>query len=358
MVLPGLPVIGHPQRSLFILLESVPVAAFFVLFTVIELMAILFTCYPLYLAILPEILGKLLHKGVSFLFKLPVYVFPKLFTKKKLRLEGEEESEELLYLDQPLQLSYRGKKWQSQCVVLLFATLAVMACCITALGFFRYFPVSISLECLEKDNNFNTLFCYTDTKDWHYWDLPLDCEEYQQMNKSDKIVNTDDSNSNGFESDVVCYALSLDIGKSAAIALGIYKILSFLVVATVFIMKIWVRLWLCCAQCCKFKPSHTMCCSTICYSCICFVAISTSGILSIIFLEFKSDLKIFGVGESYYRLAYCLAFFIPAVYFLYIPWPTRHYIVGEDTYSYLATSDEQMRQSQTKVNGDSMYQTN
>ena len=365
-MIPKLPIIGiTPQRSLFILLEAVPDGAFLILFAVIELMAIIafvylcisVKCNCKLLKKFEELVVKL-HKYELYCFQLPVYVFPKLFAKKKIQLEGKGDSEEILYLDQRLQLSFGEKEWRSQCVVILFTTLAVMVCCITALGFFRYFPVTISLECMEEDNNFNTLFCYTDTKKWRYEDLPLDCEEYQNMNKSEKIVNTDDSNSNGFESDIICYALSVDIAKSSAVAFGIYKFLSILVFATVFAGKLLVQFCLRCAHGkCGCERSSIKCCSAICYSLMCVSAFVVSGIVSIFVLNSKSDLKNLGTGELYYRLAYVIGFFVCAVYFLYIPLYTLHFIDGEDTYSYLATSDEQMKRSRTNVNGASTYET-
>ena len=98
----------------------------------------------------------------------------------------------------------------------------------------------ISGECLEKDALLRPLFCYTNQSNF-----PVDCAEF-----ANNTIESSDSfkvnNTTGESSEVVCYALSTNVGLAVAAAVGFAKLVAVLVTAYVrasefWLMKKWKR---------------------------------------------------------------------------------------------------------------------
>jgi len=106
--------------------------------------------------------------------------------------------------------------------------------------------VALSDECLEKDALLRPLFCYTDKSDF-----PVDCAEF---------ANNTTESSDSFE--VVCYALSTNIGLAVAAAVGFAKLVAGLVTAYVRASEYWLKKeW---NQCCfQITQNQYKCCFLI-----------------------------------------------------------------------------------------------
>jgi hypothetical protein len=141
--------------------------------------------------------------------KLATLVFPTLFSEKKVQVTSHDDSKEILFMDkrQPEMEHnsyniFEDRTSVPTCLGIIFGTLGGMIVCISALGFFRYFPVTISSVCREVDNDFNPVFCYNNTWPRGRFDKPLDCDDIKEIS----------------DLDIICYALSMKIGKSSAVA--------------------------------------------------------------------------------------------------------------------------------------------
>ena len=60
-------------------------------------------------------------------------------------------------------------------IIFSFCSLAYATISLSAMGFFQYFPVAVSKECLEEDQHGRTLFCYNDMS---FSSPPVDCLQY------------------------------------------------------------------------------------------------------------------------------------------------------------------------------------
>ena len=83
----------------------------------------------------------------------------------------------------------------------------------------------ISGECLEKDALLRPLFCYTNQSNF-----PVDCAEFTNstMESSDSL-------------EVVCYALSTNVGLAVAAAVGFAKVVAVLVTVYVRASEYWFK---------------------------------------------------------------------------------------------------------------------
>ena len=84
--------------------------------------------------------------------KFNVLIFPRLFTEKKVQ-SGTKEWKEVLFLNKRWP-EYQGSKNPKTELVVYFASLGITIICISALGFFRNFPVITGSECLERTNKY------------------------------------------------------------------------------------------------------------------------------------------------------------------------------------------------------------
>ena len=103
--------------------------------------------------------------------KLLVFMFPKVFSEKKVNFENETMRNVLHFMDHPLvsDSTHHPVNWNC-CTFCVFGALAISVVCMTVLAFFRYFPIEKSNECKEYDDHFHTLHCFTNTSD-----LPVNC---------------------------------------------------------------------------------------------------------------------------------------------------------------------------------------
>ena len=140
--------------------------------------------------------------------KIIAVMFPGLFKEHKERHQNlnnnlTEIRVSLLFLDRKLENNFA--------ITFSFFLLAIAIVTSALLVFFRHIPVSISSECLEKDDQFRDLFCYTNGSNW-----PVNCTIYNSTELE--------------EVKFVCYAISiLELGIAVAAVLALAKI------ATVFI---------------------------------------------------------------------------------------------------------------------------
>ena len=244
--------------------------------------------------------------------KLNVLIFPSLFSAKKMQ-SGTKEWKEVLFLNKRWP-EYQGSKNPKTELIVLFASLGISTICISALGFFRNFPVITGSECLERDNHFNTWYCYDNSGS-----EPLDCEEYVSTSESSSTLR--------------CYAFSLDIGTSSAVAFGLYNLFTLVIFGIVFLRKYFY--WMC--QKCKMP----LACGVYCYS----ITISSFWLITalclLIYMVFNGD-DFLGTEEYVYRIVLDSIPFVFAVYALIIPLLMHRYGVDAwPTYSCLATVDEE-----------------
>ena len=250
--------------------------------------------------------------------KLNVLVFPRLFTEKILQ-SGTREWKEVLFLGKHWP-EYQGSKNPKMEFIMLFASFAITIICISAIGFFRNFPI-ISWKrstCLEQRNNFDHWYCYDNTSS-----QPLDCEEYVRRNEPSNSVK------------LKCYAFSLDIGMSFAVAFGLYKLSSLVIYGIVFLRNCFG--WMC--RKCKMPVA----CGIYCYIAIVslFWFIAT---LCLLIDELSIDTEFLKIdpGEYFYRIVLDSIPFVFVCFTLIIPLRIHHYGVDEwPTYNCLSTADEE-----------------
>ena len=327
-MVPVLPMINQPPpRGLFAVLEFLPILfSLFVCISVLVTTVVIRCAYYLYRR--QECIVEENRKIYNFvltcynkLAKFNVLIFPGLFTEKKLQLNNRERKK-FLFLDK--RLKYEGTKNPKTGLMVLFASLGIMIICISALGFFRNFPVITGSECLERNNNFNTWYCYNNTSS-----EPLDCKEYVSISES--------SNSNTLQ----CYAFSLDIGRSSAVAFGLYELCSLVVVGIVFLTKCFLNSRM--SQKCE-KPGA---CCVRCYGVTLFLILLIIALCLFVY-EFFIDIDFRITGEHIYRCALPFILTVFAGYALIIPLLMHRYGVDKwPTYNCLATEDEEAKDKPT-----------
>ena len=318
-MVPVLPIFNQlPPRGLFAVLEFLPIAFSLLAFTSVLVTTVIigtYYCYRRQIIIKRE--NRKIYDFVlscyNKLAKFNVLIFPRLFTEKKLQL-GNEERKRFLFLDK--QLEYEGTKNPEIGLMVLFSSLGIMIICISALGFFRNFPVITGSECLERNNNFNTWYCYNNTSSG-----PLDCEEYARSSES--------SNS----STLRCYTFSLDIGRSSAVAFGLYELCYLVIFGIVFLTKCFLN---------SRRPQKCKMLGVCCYGVTFFFILLIIALCLFVYVFFI-DIDFFCItGEHIYRCALPIILTVFAGYALIIPPLMHHYGVDKwPTYNYLATVDEE-----------------
>ena len=63
-------------------------------------------------------------------------------------------------------------------LIAAFCSVISSILCMSIMVFFRYFPVKVSEQCLEKDNQERSLFCYLKNRSNPIELYPVDCAEY------------------------------------------------------------------------------------------------------------------------------------------------------------------------------------
>ena len=142
--------------------------------------------------------------------KIVVMMFPSIFKEHKVRYRDRNNNGTVtrvfvLFLDR------RVENRSGIALSTYFCHLAIFVFFLANLVFFRYFPVAISGECLERDDKNRDLYCYTNANFWYYtWDsVPVDCATYNSTELE--------------EIEFVCYAITIfdfGIGLAAVGALA------------------------------------------------------------------------------------------------------------------------------------------
>ena len=216
MAVATLPIIGTPRLGFFHFLDLLPLA-------VLGLVLFAWQGYLTVTALGYCVWGQdqcakcLNYKLINFVGNNAcVKLFPNLFKKHK-QCRGSNERTFILFLDRDIEnLKLKGA----------FYSLAFSILLASALVFFRFFPVALSGECLEKDALLRPLFCYTNQSDF-----PVDCAKFTN--------NTTKEFSDSLE--VVCYALSTSVGLAFAAALGFAELVAVLVTAYVRASEFWLK---------------------------------------------------------------------------------------------------------------------
>ena len=146
----------------------------------------------------------LLTKGSRIL---NVFMFPGLF--KKLKDRDEYKSREnnrlvtrvfTLFLDRRVENNFQ--------IIISFYFFSLAIFSTGLLAFFHYIPVDIGSECLRRDNQDRTIFCYTNRSAW-----PVDCTAYNSTNSDMQKIN------------FLCYSFSVfDLGIAIAAAAALAKL--------------------------------------------------------------------------------------------------------------------------------------
>ena len=106
-------------------------------------------------------------------------------------------------------------------LIAAFCSVISSILCTSIMMFFRYFPVTVSEQCLEKDNQERSLFCYLKNGSNPIKLYPVDCAEYS-VSELQKLQ---------FE----CYSVNiLGIGLALAAALALAKVAR--VIVTIFVI--------------------------------------------------------------------------------------------------------------------------
>ena len=171
-----------------------------------------------------------------------VQTFPALFKMHKTRSDhGGQTRKFMVFLDRRVESS-----------VPFIAAFCSIVCCIfstSTAAFFRYFPVEVSTECLEKDNHGRTLFCYLSNSSLINSRLPVDCANYSMTELR--------------ELQFECYAIALPVGLGIAIAAALALAKVGIVGVTIFVKvtegfftmtKNPQKLPHCCCCCCCRLP--------------------------------------------------------------------------------------------------------
>ena len=263
--------------------------------------------------------------------KLVVYIFPSLFSEKKILLEDNKESTEILFMDKRqavnnvhVDCTSTSNTTRTRRPDFLFCAMSVIVICISAFGIFRYFPVTVSTKCMEVDTEGNTLYCYNDNYDNYstmsYNDPPLDC---------DNLTNIS-------ESDIICYALSTNLGTCAAVAVGLYHLATKSIVVAVYVTLLWCKFI---NNCCSKHKNIAILCHML-YCLIWNLLLLCVALYTVIYPF--SKVTVHGIGEFIYLSCRVTLFVVLAPF---IPCILIHFRAQIDVcdhaykYNYLATCD-------------------
>jgi hypothetical protein len=260
--------------------------------------------------------------------KLVVYIFPSLFSEKKLLLEDNKESTEILFMDKRQAVNNVQVDRTSTSNTTrtrsdsLFSAMSVMVIYISAFGIFRYFPVTASTKCMEVDTEGNTLYCYNYNHGNYSTtsnDPPLDCNNLTNIS----------------ENDIICYTLSANLGTCAAVAVGLYHLAAKSIVVTVYATLLWCKLI---NNCCSKHKIIAILCHVL--YCLFWWLLLCVALFTVIYPFLKATVH--GIGESIYLSCQVTLFGTLA---LFIPCLLNHLHAQIDIYdqaykyNYLATCD-------------------
>ena len=259
--------------------------------------------------------------------KLVVYIFPSLFSEKKILLEDNKESTEILFMDKRQAVNNVQVDRTSTSNTTrtrsdsLFCAMSVMVIYISAFGIFRYFPVTVSTKCMEVDTEGNTLYCYNyNHGNYSTYDPPLDCNNLTNIS----------------ENDIICYALSVNLGTCAAVAVGLYHLATKSIVVTVYATLLWCKLI---NKCCSKHKIIAILCHML-YWLIWYLLLLCVALDTVIYPF--SKVTVHGIGDYIYLLCQVALFGTLA---LYIACLIEHLHAHIDVcdqaykYNYLATCD-------------------
>ena len=357
-----LPLFGNPSLWKFRLLELVPTFVFMFVMWICSVVYLLFFSFKPAVKLL---CGNSEHCKTCLsclqrfdkwidehLGTISVIVFPRLFSMKHISVASESlPSRSLLSQSVPFEpelsavnVQPNGRKYVKEILFLdrttksdthdsrktffiysivlirVFGMLGSIILLFSAVAFFRYFPVTLGTQCVEEDGKFNTWFCYHANASNS--DQAINCTLYNINNPPDK------SNSSA----LICYAISGELAKSSAAALGLYKISSICVLFAVHIALILDRL---CGKVCKHKwfnkmfncekhPRTIKLCYVCGYSLACFVLFLAIGVILLYRYIINSisneyTFNHYFTGEFMYGVSLVSIFFILAIFFLIIP---------------------------------------
>ena len=375
---PTLPIIGNPMLCLFHLLEFLPTVCFLAVTCLVTVfyMLLLLESYAKLFYENPE-LEKPIHINCwqSFckwadgqLGTVATVAFPNLFSMRHISIASELESadneqhvqadgrrlvKEILFLNRATKFgTYDSRKTctYSGRLIRVFGMLGTIILLLSAGAFFRYFPVTLGTECVE-DGKFNTWFCYYANASIS--DQAINCTLYNINNPPDE------SNSSA----LICYAISGELAKSSAAAVGLYQISSICVFLAVRFALNWNR-W-----CGKVrgkmnkKPGcktcqcimHKYCCVFV-YSVACFILFITIAFFLLytyipnsISNEYTSNHYL--TGEFVYRFSFVYIFIFLGIFFLVLPITLIHYKGMNSSYYFLASEGKEELQTTESDSG-------
>ena len=346
---PTLPIIGNPMLWHFQALEFLPNIAFLAVMGILPLgypilacISIICTCCTDSKILIMNCLARCWQGFCKWvgghLGTVATVAFPNLFSMRHISVASESESadneqhvqaggrrlvKEILFLNRATKFgtytSRQTSKYSGQ-LIGIFGILGTIILLFSSMAFFRYFPVTLGTECVEEDGKSNTWFCYHANASSS--DQAINCTLYNINNPPDE------SNSSA----LICYAISGELAKSSAAALGLYKISSLCVFLAVRFALIWDR-W--CGKvhekinkkpgCKKCQCiTHKYCCALV-YSLVCFILFQTIAVF-LVYIYFVlnpiSNEYTFNhhlTGEYVYRISIAYIFFFLAFFFLIIP---------------------------------------
>ena len=134
--------------------------------------------------------------------KINVWMFPDLF-KELWHSSRNSTRRFILFLDR------RVENNSAMLFCFSLCTLAIVSAALLVI--FRYIPVTIIFECLEKDDQLRKVFCFTNNSTW-----PVDCGAYNATELE--------------EIEFVCYAISIfDFGIALAAAQALAKLAAMVI---------------------------------------------------------------------------------------------------------------------------------
>ena len=133
-----------------------------------------------------------------------VSTFPALFKTHKARTDDPRITRLfMVFLDRKVE--------KKTAIIVAFYCLVVAIYCAAVMVFLRYFPVAASGQCLERDNQDRSLFCYLKNASNTGANRPVDCAEYSVSQLQELHFS--------------CYAISIPgLGIAVAAALGLSKL--------------------------------------------------------------------------------------------------------------------------------------
>ena len=200
----------------------------------------------------------------SFIFKVLVFVFPPLFSTVEVSFEEGKQPNvtHLLFLKRSVAFSdtekrifmHKSRHTRSDCcacccLLTTFSFFSFLIITTTLVMFFSYFPIKIRYGCriVAADSAQLQWYCFNYSN--FSEPFPIDCSDIANTNVSDRSVT--------------CYSVSPALGLASGISLGLFKLLTYTVVAIVQVCRLWIKYWeeLCY---CSSKSVASYICSSLC----------------------------------------------------------------------------------------------